>query len=131
MGVDLRLYPLDFLQEKITNGRITVFGYSHTVINVPRNYQAWDMINKAPSRPLPRGEGMGISGLVAGHVPDGESEGEPCYGNFEESDSYGDPYRLIKAKDLATILEYFFPKHPTTRYVQALDPENEIVLGWH
>ena len=129
MGVDLSLYPIDSLHEigSYERGLGKKWGFSHTVLTLPRNYGCWEALKRLPQIPIAEWD---IAGLVGGRVPDGKAEGERMYGRFD-TDPYGEPYHAVQARGLAPELRRFFPDHPSTAYIGALPPDHLVVLGWH
>lgn len=119
MGLDLSLYPIDGL-----SGR---FGFSHTVINVPRGEAVAEIAEVAASK-IP--EMFDISGYSGGTVKGGQSDGETMYGRFVET-PYGEPYTWVEAHVLLPILNRHLPEHPTTKYIAALPKNTLVILGWH
>lgn len=118
MGVDLRLLPLDHLSEN-TNG--SLWGFSHTVLSLPRNREAWSAF-KSIATPLPGDHD--ISSYVGKRVPDGSSQGELMYGRIRENDAYGSAYTWATAGDLYPVLAKWFPgtRLPSTSLVYRKRP---------
>lgn len=127
MGLDLRLFPLDALNQDMTSK--STWGYSHTILNVPRDGSGTiEAIAKMRATKLPNGHD--INGLTAGTVNGGDSDGDGFDGKFDE-DPYGDPYKWVEAAALAKVLKRKLPGHPTTAYISALPGDNKVILGWH
>ena len=126
MGTDLRLLPVDALHQ---NSGAVPWGFSHTVLNLPRRSEAWKAILGLPAEriPLPHN----VSSYVGAHVPDGRAKGETMYGTLEAKDAYGDPYAWIRAGTLKPVLREFFRGEPTTAYVEAMRDDALIILDWH
>ena len=109
MGVDLKLLPFDCDLEMLS--------FSHTVLNVRRNYELFERIRALPSIRAPKQFTSYLS-------RDADYE-EPHYGVTTE-DPYGDPVRCVLAGDLKTI---GIPG-PTGAYIDALDDDNKVALFW-
>lgn len=123
MGLDLRLLPIDFLSDN--------WGYSHTVLDLPRSaaYAVRDGLNNNSARPMGK---MKIASFAARpkNYPD------LGYADLQEKDAYGDPYTYVAAADLLPILEKAIPGHPATVFVKAMigrkmQPTDLIILDWH
>lgn len=127
MGVDLRLHPIDFLTTTKGNGVNRTWGYSHTILDLPRRQDVWPEIRQLESTSLANCD---IAGFLGKIIPDGAAKGEHYYGRFTE-DPYGKTYTMVFAEDLGPVLRKHFPDHPTTAYVSAMPPDDQIVLGWH
>jgi len=132
MGVDLRLFPVDFLSTE--NVRMSSgpaidkkWGYSHTILDVPRQQSVWPAVQKLPATSL---AGYDITGFLGQIIPDGKAEGEMYYGKYT-TDPYGAIYKMVTAGNLGPVLRKHFPDHPTTAYVNAMPPDGLIILGWH
>ncbi len=134
MGLDLRLLPLDHLSITMNiGGKSTCFGFSHTILNVPRNgsgaidaiYKLW---LKDSTEELP--DGHEVAAHLGGRVDAGKYEGEQTYGTLD-TDAYGERYTWVSAGTLAAVLTKYNPKHPTTAYIAALHPDNLVILDWH
>lgn len=121
MGIDLRLLPVDAL--RIEAG----WGFSHTILPLPRHYDLFDAIRALDATPLGLAK---VSSYVGRRVPDGTCEGEPTYGELT-TDAYGKPYSLLRAAQLAPVLREHIPDDPATAFVAACDPDRWIVLDWH
>ncbi len=120
MGRDLTLLPLDA-------GNIGSWGYSHTILRLPRDYDMQaDVLELELVELLPEAD---ISSMTGGRVPDGESAGEQMYGRLT-NDPYGNKYRFARAGALAKVLAKHYPDHQTTAYVRALKPEHPVILEW-
>jgi hypothetical protein len=118
MGVDLDLLPVDHLN----NG----WGYSHTVLPLNRDRCLWDLIAAIPATPL------GVASIKSprgGRVDSGKYQGERTYGKLTE-DAYGEPYKMVRAGDLAPVLKEHQPG-PAAAFIAACDPDRWIVLDWH
>jgi hypothetical protein len=121
MGRDLYLLPLDYLS------RDRNWGYSHTVLNCPRNYELYDAIEKRDPIVI---QDIDVSCYM--HVIEGgDSEGEYGYGALPKTDPYGDPMTWLPASQLVPAFRKHLPKHPITAYLGALEPEVLVVLYWH
>ena len=125
MGVDLRLLPLDHLSET-PSGRY--WGFSHTVLTVPRNSDAWSSFAEV-EEPMP--ESHDISSYVGKRVPDGASQGELMYGRIRDKNSYGEAFVWATAGALFPVLARWFPGHPVTEYIAHLPESNRVILDWH
>lgn len=127
MGIDLRLFPIDALHDDTVAGK-SPWGYSHTILGVPRNGEMFDVIANLRSKTLP--DGHDISGHLGEVCRDGYHKDELVYGRFGD-DPYGDPYTWVDAKALAEVLTRTLPSHPTTAYISALPSDTRVILGWH
>lgn len=125
MGVDLRLLPLGCLHSTLGTSS---WGYSHTVLDVPRRRELWESIDKLGPVAIP--VGSDISSFVGRRVPDGAAEGETMYGRLDK-DSYGTAYTWIKAGDLVVAFFEHLPGHPVTQYLAALPVDSLVILDWH
>ena len=109
MGVDLKLLPFDCDLE--------VLCFSHTVLNVDRDYALFDRIKEVPSIRVREG--------FTSYLSRDDAYEETHYGDTTE-DPYGDPVRYVLASDLKTI---GLPG-PTGAYIEALDDDNKVALFW-
>ena len=109
MGVDLKLLPFDCDLEMLS--------FSHTVLNVVRDYALFDRIKEIPAIRVPRD--------FTSYLSRDDAYEEPHYGDTTE-DPYGDQVRCVLAGDLKTV---GIPG-PTGAYINALDDDNKVALFW-
>jgi hypothetical protein len=126
MGVDCTLLPIDFENADGT------WGYSHVTLHLDRNYDVWDMLRALPDAGAPPKD---FTSYVGGRVPDGAKQGEPCYGQTEET-PYGAPVRCVFAADIGALREKLADyKLPWTKaaivFCEALPPKTRVALWWH
>lgn len=127
MGVDLRLLPMDCWIAK--DG----WGYSHSIIDLPRDYICWDDIRELNQHPIGSAK---IASFIGRRIPDGKMAGEHCYGDLTE-DAYGDPYKFVLAAQLGPVLEAAAKRHDSPRmraaaaFVLASEPGRMFILDWH
>jgi hypothetical protein len=118
MGVDLRLLPFD-----ADNG--SDFAYSHTILEVGRDYDLHDKIKKLPSLPVPSGF-TSFSGKQEGFD-------DTCYGLTIKT-PYGEELKYVVARDLCAI-ELRKDAHNKLRgvwaYLSHLPPLTKVALYWH
>jgi len=123
MGLDLTLLPVDYLSRTQGPRGERIEGYSHTVLNPPRDSRIHDAIlgPKAvvPTQIIP--EGADITTHTAGRGK---------YGRIKK-DAYGDAYTWALAGDLAKVLRRYARSSPTTAYIAALPPTTLVILDWH
>lgn len=122
MSLALDLYPIDYLGSN--------WGFSHTVLTLPGGGGVRGVLKESGLKPRLLPDDHKITGRVVGRVPDGYAEGESMHGRFD-TDPYGDPYTWLTASELLPVLQQCHPKHPTTAYIAALEPNTLVVLGWH
>lgn len=105
MGLDLKLLPMDYWNPSMPGGKPSGFGYSHTLLSLPRNSEAWKDINKLARQDVPLD--ADISSYVGRNVPNGDAEGETMYGSHDlaEGDCYGAPLQWVPAFDLYMVLK--------------------------
>lgn len=138
MGIDLRLLPCEIWQER--DGRL--WGYSHTVLELggicEDDWNAFQTTVKPHLAELPTGHD--VASFLGARATDGRHEGEHVYGTFRATDSYGEPFKVVAARDLLPwLVEHFTydgerggPYHAAiVAYVRALPPDTKIVLDWH
>ena len=125
MGVDLRLLPVRHLHE---NPDGSSWGFSHTVLDVPRCHDMWSAVEALGPAPIP--ETANLTSFTTGRVPDGKSAGETMYG-WRTKDSYGAPYTWIKASALRTVFNEWLRDHPVTAYLNAMKDDEMVILDWH
>ena len=125
MGVDLKLFPIDHLEETSTPEGSTSWGFSHTILPLQRDYGLWDAIKTIEGRLVP----PGVSAFTGQRLPDGKCKDERTYGDLS-TDPYGDPYRMVRAGDLAPVLTEHQPG-PAAAFIAACKPDRWIVLEWH
>lgn len=125
MGIDLRLLPVEHFGTM--NGAL--WGFSHTVLNLPRNSEAWTAFRVLQQDLVP--PNADISSFVGGRVSDGSALGEMMYGRLRDRDSYGEPYRWVTAGALSPILTRWFPGNPVAAYVNAMKDDQRVILDWH
>lgn len=116
MGVDLRLLPFDCDQGE--------FAYSHTLMEVGRNYDLHDKIRRLRSMPVPKGF---TSFCARG------KDGEPTYGVTLKT-PYGEPLEYVLAGELSTIKLPVDTRHgprAVWAYLNELPPQTKIALYWH
>ena len=143
MGIDLSLMPMDALHrpdpldhertwysppKRGSNNKLW-WGFSHTLLELPRHYEMYDAIRERCAVRLVPAE-RSITCFRA-RIPDGSWKDEAGYGMLPIEDPYGDPFTWAPAGGLAEVLTAFCPTAPTTAYVKALDPETLIILYWH
>ena len=109
MGVDLKLLPFDCDLEMLS--------FSHTVLNVVRDYALFDRIKEIPAIRVPRD--------FTSYLSRDNAYEEPHYGDTTE-DPYGDPVRYVLAGDLKAVC---IPG-PTGSYINALSDDNKVALFW-
>ena len=109
MGVDLKLLPFDCDLEMLS--------FSHTVLNVDRDYMLFDKIKELPSAPVRED--------FTSYLSRDDAYEEPHYGDTTE-DPYGDPVRYVLAGDLKTV----GIQGPTGAYIDVLDDDNKVALFW-
>lgn len=125
MGVDLRLLPVHHLHEN-TDG--SLWGFSHTVLDVPRRREMWAVIEELDAQPIPAT--ANLSSFCTGKVPDGKSAGETMYG-WRPTDAYGAAYTWIKANALRPVFNEWLRDHPVTAYLNAMKNDEMVILDWH
>lgn len=123
MGVDLKLLIVD--GDSVP--------YSHTMLELDRAREFWPHVEKLKTsrfdKPL---------SSYCSRVPDGEMQGESCYGKTETT-PYGDELFWVYAKDLTGIPEEhlapFLKMSQFNRaawaYLAALPPKTRVGLYWH
>ena len=111
MGVDLTLLPID-------SERCPVVRYSHTVLEVVRDYDLFKRIEVLHSKEIYPGFNSYVSR---------EGDIEECHYGLTVEDAYGRPVRCVLAKYLK---EVDIPG-ATGAYVAALPDDYEIALYWH
>lgn len=126
MGVDLRLLPVDFIDDRDSP---KPWGYSHTILPLPRTRDLWVEIATLKPAMLPAEHN--ISSFVGAVIDDGRHQGERMYGRFKDRDTYGCAYTWVRAGDLAPLLAKHGPSWPATAYISALPPDTLIILDWH
>lgn len=126
MGVDLRLLPLDHLSYQSAG---SIWGFSHTVLSLPRDSDAWPAFEAMRTEQVPAG--ANISSFCGKRVPDGASQGELMYGIIRDKDAYGSPYTWTTAGELKPVLAKWFATCPSTAYINALSDDTKVILDWH
>lgn len=126
MGVDLRLLPIDCLHSN-PNGEL--WGFSHTVLTLPRRHDAWPEFDALHPDEIP--ETADISSFVTARIPDGTAAGETMYGKIGPTDAFGNRYTWLEALSIKPLLAEWFSGHPVTAYISALPDDTRIVLDWH
>ena len=109
MGIDLKLLPFDCDLE--------ILSFSHTILNVDRDYALFDRINELPFIRVPK--------RFTSYLSRDDAYEESHYGVTTE-DPYGDPVRCVLAGDLKTV----GVPGPTGAYIDALDDDNKVALFW-
>lgn len=109
MGVDLKLLPFDCDLE--------ILSFSHTILNVSRNYKLFENIRTLPSLKVPKN--------FTSYLSRDDAYGESHYGDTTE-DPYGNQVCYVLAGDLKTV---GIPG-PTGAYINALDDDNKVALFW-
>lgn len=121
MGVDLKWLVLDGYSPENRH-----WAYSHTMLEVGRDYQYFGKLDALPSAEAP----IDLYSCV------GKAEGwaDRCYGKTQET-PYGERLRMVQAKDIAGIEHELDPRQHWLRaaiaYVCALPPDTWIALYWH
>lgn len=135
MGIDLQLLPMDayFPNDREKSGE-GGWGYSHSMLEVPRDYILYDSLRACPSlvEIPPKWD---ISTFATGTVPDGSSEGETMYGTGMKN-PYGSRLTWCRAGDLyKRIVEsksaFLRTEEPWAQFVRAMKPDTMIILYWH
>lgn len=128
MAIDLKFYPLNHIGSLKVETPFSTMG-----IDVGTNLGIYDALEKLSEK-----KGKKVKKISCGeaYVPDGEYEGERCYGEVTE-DEYGKKLRMLTAKQL----NEFFTEHyaqivaderprAAFAYVNALPPERYVLLYW-
>ena len=110
MGIDLTLLPFDCDHDNLS--------FSHTVLQLPRDYGLYDRIRGIPKTKIPDGFHSYVS-------RDGEYE-EPHYGTTT-TDSYGDEIECATAGGLKTV----GIEGPTGAYINALPDDCRVAIFYH
>lgn len=116
MGVDLRLLPFDADRGE--------FAYSHTILELGRDYALHEKIRKLRSMPVPSGF-TSFSGRG--------DDGDTCYGATIET-PYGEPVEWVLAGELCAIeLEEggTYIERAIWAYLSHLPPQTKVALYWH
>lgn len=110
MGIDLTLLPFDCDYEYLV--------FSHTVLQLPRDYALFDKIRDTPQKEVPAG--------FTSYVSQDDAYEESHYGETIE-DPYGDKLRYTTAGELKRC----GIAGPTGAYVNELPDDNKVALFWH
>lgn len=116
MGVDLRLLPFDADQGD--------FAYSHTMMEVGRDYDLHGKIRALKSMPVP----SDFTSFCARGV-----DGEPTYGKTSET-PYGEQLEYVLAGHLAAIKlprDAWYGVRAVWAYLKELPPQTKVALYWH
>lgn len=116
MGVDLRLLPFDCDQGD--------FAFSHTILEVGRDYDLHDKIRKLKSMPVPP--------KFTSFCGDLEN-GETGYGVTNET-PYGEALEFVLAGHLCAIPlppDAFYRARAVWAYLKELPPHTKVALYWH
>lgn len=129
MGLELALLPLGAFDTNTVTGK--PWGFSHEIIQVGKQYDLFDDIQKLSPTPLP--EGHDVSSYIGATIKDGYYKGEHTYGALEKT-PYGEPYTYVRGADLVPLMQKHIPDHPATAYMIAAVKRRAdllVVLGWH
>lgn len=116
MGVDLRLLPFDCDHDD--------FAFSHTLLELGRNYELHAQIRQLNQFPVPSGF-TSFSGRSANFD-------DICYGTTV-STPYGEDLTYTTAGELCQIPKNYRAEweRPVWAYLDALSPETKVALYWH
>lgn len=116
MGVDLRLLPFDCDKGD--------FAFSHTILELGRNYKVHHEINKLPSLPVPKSF-TSFSGKS-------DNYDDTCYGETNTT-PYGETLEYTTAGELCKVPKRIRHdwERPVWAYLEALPPETKVALYWH
>lgn len=109
MGLDLSLLPYDCDMESLT--------FSHTVLQVERDYELYEKIQKLPSEKVDKS--------FSSYLSRDDKYEESHYGETIEN-PYGEPVVCVLAGSLKTV---GIPG-PTGAYINALEDDNKVALFW-
>lgn len=117
MGVDLRLLPFDCDQGD--------FAFSHTILELGRDYDLHNEIRKLRKMPVPQ-TFTSFSGRAEGYE-------DTCYGVTNET-PYGEPLEWVLAGELCAIKlskDAPYKERAIWAYLQHLPPQTKVALYWH
>ena len=123
MGIDLTLMPLEADLETVR--------FSHTLLEMDRDYDLWEKIRNLERLPLHEPE------TVYTYLGDGKRTGNTgTEKNSTGEDCYGHPWHTATAGDLSRAGHGIVPQLSDRNraglvYLQQLDPDTKVILHWH
>ena|SRR5688572_23216731 len=126
MGVDLKWLVLDGYHRDVRPS----WAYSHTMMEVGRDYEYHGLLRDLPSEPAPS-DFYSYLGRDPSTDPKTRWQ-DHCYGKTDKT-PYGEAIRMVKASDIVGI-NYADPT-PQTRaaiaYLRECPPDTWVALYWH
>ena len=128
MGLDLTLLPAEAF--KVDKGKL--WGFSHTMLRLSRDYNLWSHIKEVKSVSLDSFKEVDFTCFLSPN-----KDGESSYGQLTKT-PYGDPLKFVKADDLLKAMkechavESLMPWNAAAmNFLKEIPPDTMIGLYWH